>query len=130
MIRIEVVHSPGPRQALAATLSLPSPAVAGQALAAWLATPQGRASGLDAPSLASHLGVWGRRVGPDEPLRDGDRLELYRPLQCDPKESRRRRQRLAGQARAGSVAGVAPAPAPAAAAAPASCAARAEAGAG
>ena len=96
MIRIEVVHSPGPRQVLAATLSLPSPAVAGQALAAWLATPQGRASGLDAPSLASHLGVWGRRVGPDEPLRDGDRLELYRPLQCDPKESRRRRQRLAG----------------------------------
>ena len=27
-------------------------------------------------------------------LRDGDRVEMYRPLQCDPKESRRRRQRL------------------------------------
>ena len=36
-------------------------------------------------------GVWGRPCGRDTVLRDGDRVELYRPLQVDPKEARRRR---------------------------------------
>lgn len=35
--------------------------------------------------------VYGKRVGADALLRDGDRLELLRPLQMDPKEARRRR---------------------------------------
>jgi putative ubiquitin-RnfH superfamily antitoxin RatB of RatAB toxin-antitoxin module len=30
----------------------------------------------------------------DAPLKEGDRVEIYRPLQVDPKEARRRRQRL------------------------------------
>ena len=38
-------------------------------------------------------GVFGSEVTVDDVLRDGDRLEIYRPLQCDPKELRRRRQR-------------------------------------
>lgn len=37
------------------------------------------------------LGVFGRRVAADQPLRDGDRVEIYRPLTADPKEQRRRR---------------------------------------
>jgi hypothetical protein len=37
------------------------------------------------------VGVYGRAVGPDTPLADGDRVEIYRPLCFDPKESRRRR---------------------------------------
>jgi len=37
------------------------------------------------------LGVYGREVGHDFLLRDGDRVEIYRPLQVDPKEARRRR---------------------------------------
>lgn len=38
------------------------------------------------------LAIWGRKVGPLEALRSGDRLELLRPLTVDPMEARRRRQ--------------------------------------
>ena len=37
------------------------------------------------------VGVFGRAVRPDTALNDGDRLEIYRGLTFDPKESRRRR---------------------------------------
>lgn len=37
------------------------------------------------------LGVFGKVKPADTALRDGDRVEVYRPLQADPKESRRRR---------------------------------------
>ena len=40
------------------------------------------------------VGIWGRIRALDTPLLDGDRIEIYRPLQVDPKEARRRRQRL------------------------------------
>ncbi|MFK8016797.1 MAG: RnfH family protein [Gammaproteobacteria bacterium] len=35
------------------------------------------------------LGVFGRRVKPDQVLEEGDRVELYRPLTADPKTVRR-----------------------------------------
>lgn len=35
------------------------------------------------------LGIFGRRCAPDHRLRDGDRVEIYRPLKADPKEVRR-----------------------------------------
>lgn len=38
-------------------------------------------------------GIFGRVVTPDAPLRDGDRVELYRPLKIDPKQARRNRVR-------------------------------------
>ena len=37
------------------------------------------------------VGIFGKKKTPDSVLRDGDRVELYRPLLADPKESRRRR---------------------------------------
>lgn len=37
------------------------------------------------------LGVWGRKATGGQVLRDGDRLELYRPLTVDPKVARRER---------------------------------------
>ncbi len=37
------------------------------------------------------VGVFGQMVGLDTPLHDGDRVEIYRPLQVDPKEARKRR---------------------------------------
>jgi len=45
------------------------------------------------------VGLYGRLADLQEPLHDNDRVELYRPLQYDPKESRRRRaaHRLAQQ---------------------------------
>lgn len=37
------------------------------------------------------LGIWGRMQAADTVLRERDRVELYRPLQVDPKEARRLR---------------------------------------
>lgn len=36
------------------------------------------------------FGIWGQRVPESQALRDGDRLEIYRPLAMDPREARRR----------------------------------------
>ncbi len=45
------------------------------------------------------LGVFGKLKPADTVLRDGDRIEIYRPLQADPMESRRRRARHKAAAR-------------------------------
>jgi putative ubiquitin-RnfH superfamily antitoxin RatB of RatAB toxin-antitoxin module len=37
------------------------------------------------------IGVFGKVVPLDTPLRDGDRVEIYRPLLADPKQARRER---------------------------------------
>lgn len=37
------------------------------------------------------VGLFGQRVRPEHRLCDGDRIEIYRELVFDPKESRRRR---------------------------------------
>ena len=34
-------------------------------------------------------GIWGRPVERDRVVREGDRVELYRPLEMDPREARR-----------------------------------------
>jgi putative ubiquitin-RnfH superfamily antitoxin RatB of RatAB toxin-antitoxin module len=52
------------------------------------------ASGLlaQAPELAQDeldVGVWNHRCSLDAVLRQGDRIEVYRPLRVDPKEARR-----------------------------------------
>ena len=39
-------------------------------------------------------GIWGRVVDRDCVLKDGDRVEVYRPLQLDPREARRRLAQL------------------------------------
>jgi hypothetical protein len=41
----------------------------------------------------SRLGIFARKVAPDQLVRDGDRIEIYRPLVLDPMEARRRRSR-------------------------------------
>ena len=42
---------------------------------------------------ALRLGVWGKAREPGALLRSRDRVEIYRPLQVDPKEARRQRYR-------------------------------------
>lgn len=42
---------------------------------------------------AQRVGVWGKVVALDAPLRDRDRVEVYRALTVDPMEARRLRQR-------------------------------------
>ena len=39
------------------------------------------------------VGIFSRKVSWDTLLREGDRVEIYRPLRIDPKEARRRRAR-------------------------------------
>ncbi|HTT08255.1 MAG TPA: RnfH family protein [Gammaproteobacteria bacterium] len=39
------------------------------------------------------VGVYGRLRNLDDPLADGDRVEIYRSLTASPKEARRRRAR-------------------------------------
>jgi putative ubiquitin-RnfH superfamily antitoxin RatB of RatAB toxin-antitoxin module len=41
-----------------------------------------------------HVGIFSKPVTLATTLRDGDRVELYRPLLCDPKEVRRQRAAL------------------------------------
>jgi len=36
------------------------------------------------------LGIYGRRVEATQVLRNGDRVEIYRPLKFDPREARRK----------------------------------------
>jgi putative ubiquitin-RnfH superfamily antitoxin RatB of RatAB toxin-antitoxin module len=39
------------------------------------------------------VGIWGKRVSRDTVVRQGDRIEIYRPLEIDPREARRQRAR-------------------------------------
>lgn len=39
----------------------------------------------------ARVGVFGRKAAMNDVLLDGDRVEIYRPLIADPKESRRQR---------------------------------------
>lgn len=80
-------------------LELASGATAAQALAASGFARQ--FPDLDAWALG--VGVYGRLAAPDTVLADGDRVEIYRALNFDPKESRRRRveHRRAKQAKQG-----------------------------
>ncbi|GAC1477725.1 MAG: RnfH family protein [Steroidobacteraceae bacterium] len=45
--------------------------------------------------MNSAIGIFGRLAGRDQPLRSGDRIEIYRPLAADPKEARRARAKQA-----------------------------------
>jgi putative ubiquitin-RnfH superfamily antitoxin RatB of RatAB toxin-antitoxin module len=91
-MRLTLVYSPGPRQLREWTLELPDGASVRDAL-------QASAIAAEFPLLdlaAAPLGVWGQKAGPEQLLRDGDRLEIYRPLQVDPKVARRERFRAQG----------------------------------
>lgn len=41
----------------------------------------------------ARMGIFARKVAPDRIVREGDRIEIYRPLMLDPMEARRRRAR-------------------------------------
>jgi putative ubiquitin-RnfH superfamily antitoxin RatB of RatAB toxin-antitoxin module len=45
----------------------------------------------DEDMAKAKLGIWNKVVKPSAELRDGDRIEIYRPLIADPKEVRKRR---------------------------------------
>ena len=85
-LKVEVVYAL-PEREDAVSVSLPAGATALDAL---------RASGLlerhpEIDLARQKIGVYGRVVDAEARLRDGDRVEVYRPLAVEPKEARRRR---------------------------------------
>jgi hypothetical protein len=86
LIGVEVAFALPGEQAILA-LRLPVGSTAAQAVAAV-------ADRLPAGVATDDLGIFGRRVAADRVLRDGDRVELYRPLKADPKTVRRELARL------------------------------------
>mgnify|MGYP005854207415 CR=1 FL=1 len=43
---------------------------------------------------SKRVGVFGQQCASNRKLQDGDRVEIYRPLQIDPKQARRQRAEL------------------------------------
>ena len=87
-----IVHSPAPRVVHEVALEVPEGTTAAQALQ--LSGLLEVVEGLD--PAAYGVGVWGRKAGPGQRLREGDRVEIYRPLTVDPKLARRERFRKQG----------------------------------
>ncbi|MGO4549916.1 RnfH family protein [Lysobacter sp. 2RAF19] len=84
-MRVDIVLAV-PRAFESWQVTVPIGATVAQALASAGLTPQTLESrGID--GLALH----GVRTTPQAVLRDGDRIELLRPLVADPKDARRRR---------------------------------------
>lgn len=80
-MRVEVVIA-WPDRYLARCIELPEGALVADALSA---------AALDPDGASRACAIHGILVQPEQALRDGDRLELLRPLLIDPKEARRRR---------------------------------------
>lgn len=86
LLRVEVAYAEPSAQFLQA-VQLPAGATAAEALAA--SELARRFPALDL--AAARLGIFSRPATPATALRDGDRVEVYRPLQVNPKEVRRER---------------------------------------
>ena len=89
MLRVEVTYADPQRQILR-KLELAVGACAQDAIDA-----SGILHDIDPAILAIPLriGIFGREVEPATALRNGDRVEIYRPLKIDPKDARRKRAR-------------------------------------
>lgn len=86
-IAITVVYSGLQREVIEVVLQVEEGCTVAQVL-----QTEGLLATLSADALpAVGLGIWGRRVSVGHVLREGDRLELYRPLTVDPKVARRER---------------------------------------
>ncbi len=98
MKRCTVVWASRARQCLW-EVQLPSAALVADALAAARARAGVTDPGLVIPWDSAPVGIFGELCARSDSYRDGDRIELYRPLQCDPRE--RRRERVQRERRAG-----------------------------
>jgi hypothetical protein len=78
-VTVEVVLANPERQILR-RVRLPAGSTVEDALAA---------SGLAGEARMGRLGIYGKVVPAKTVVRDGDRVEIYRPLRADPKDLRR-----------------------------------------
>ena len=86
MINIEIVYAQ-PRRSFAKSLRMPLGARIADALA--LAASDQEFSGVDLANAA--VGIFGKVAPRDQLLKEGDRIEIYRPLLEEPKLARRER---------------------------------------
>lgn len=88
--RCVVAYATGTRQYLW-SVELPRAASIADALAAARAAALQSDAGLVIPWDAAAVGIFGELRSRSDACADGDRIELYRPLQRDPRERRRER---------------------------------------
>jgi len=81
-IRVEVAYAERDRQTVLALDLEPGTSVAE-------AVERSGIRALHALPADVAFGIWGRSVAPSAILRGGERVELYRPVPVDPKETRR-----------------------------------------
>lgn len=84
-MKVEVIRA-WPQRFQSVELTLPAGALLADAMSAGEVQAAAMTEGAEV-AYAIH----GQRVELSTELRDGDRIELLRPLQADPKEARRRR---------------------------------------
>lgn len=89
-LTVSVIYAE-PERVFTASLSL----AAGATVADAIAASGLRAARPDVEVSPARLGIFARKATLATVLRDGDRVEIYRPLKLDPKEARRRRARQA-----------------------------------
>ena len=80
-VTVEVVFAASERQVLR-RVELPAGSTVEDAVSA---------SGLAEAGAAPRFGIYGKVVSAGTVVRDGDRVEIYRPLRADPKDLRRLR---------------------------------------
>jgi putative ubiquitin-RnfH superfamily antitoxin RatB of RatAB toxin-antitoxin module len=96
-LKISVVYSPAPRQIREWLLKLAAGSIVAQALAECRIFEEFPELEANQPAL----GIWGGKTSLDQPLKEGDRVEIYRDLRVDPKIARRERFDRQGVKRAG-----------------------------
>ncbi|MGL6030472.1 MAG: RnfH family protein [Legionella sp.] len=85
MLKVDVVYVPGDQSPVHLTLQLEAGTTVAQALersGIYARCPEARTCA---------VGIYAQVVPLDKLVREGDRIELYRPLTRDPKERRRKR---------------------------------------
>ena len=90
MIHVEIVYAQ-PQRSIAKSLSLPPGALIADVLK--LAAQADDFQDMDLASAT--VGIFGQVASRDRPLKDGDRIEIYRPLLEEPKLARRTRAKKA-----------------------------------
>lgn len=100
-LSVTLCWSPAPQQVHELTLQVPSGCTVRQALELALHHPAWPPQANLASLLRLSPGIWNRKVEWTALLREGDRMELYRPLRVDPKVARRERFGQQGARRAG-----------------------------
>ena len=104
-LQITICWSLAPRHVQELSLRVPQGSTVNAALALAMLHVSPDGAQVDA-SVAAKLqfqqpGIWGRKVSWTQAVQAGDRIELYRPLEVDPKVARRQRFKRQGAKRSG-----------------------------